>query len=152
MHDNSYYTQVAIIGAGVSGSALLFMLSRYTDIDSISIFEKYDSPATLNSNAKANSQTLHIGEIETNYSLEKAIKVKKTSSMVANYIKRFNYEDKIGFSIPKMVLAVGEEEIERLKERYSEFKPHFPKLELWDEDRLREIEPKLLEKIVDTII
>ncbi len=152
MQDNSYYTQVAIIGAGVSGTALLLMLSRYTDIESISIFEKYDSPASLNSNAKSNSQTLHIGEIETNYSLEKAIKVKKTSSMVANYIKKFNYEDKIGFSIPKMVLAVGEEEIERLKERYIEFKPHFPKIELWNEDKLREIEPKLLEERVEPIL
>ncbi|MFK5975920.1 MAG: FAD-dependent oxidoreductase [Sulfurovum sp.] len=152
MQDNSYYTQVAIIGGGISGSALLFMLSRYTDVESISIFEKYDSPASLNSSAKSNSQTLHIGEIETNYSLEKAIKVKKTSSMVANYIKKFNYEDKIGFSIPKMVLAVGEEEIERLKERYIEFKPHFPKIELWDEEKLREIEPKLLEERVEPVL
>ena len=152
MNNNSYYTQVAIIGAGVSGSALAFMLSRYTDIESISIFEKYDSPASLNSNPKANSQTLHLGDIESNYSLEKAIKVHKTSSMVKNYIKNFNYQEKIGFVLPKMLLAVGEDEIARLKQRYIEFKPHFPNIELWDEDSLRSIEPILLQDRTEPIM
>jgi len=84
MRESSYYSEVAIIGAGITGSALLFMLSRYSDIDSIAVFEKYAAPASLNSSAKANSQTLHIGDIETNYDLAKAAKVKSYSSMVEN--------------------------------------------------------------------
>jgi len=40
--EGSYYTQVAIIGGGISGTALLFMLSRYTNIESVTLFEKYD--------------------------------------------------------------------------------------------------------------
>ncbi len=56
--EGSYYTQVTIIGGGISGTALLFMLSRYTDIGSVTLFEKYDRPATLNSSAKANSQEM----------------------------------------------------------------------------------------------
>jgi len=152
MNDNSYYTQVAIIGAGVSGSALAFVLSRYTDIESISIFEKYDSIASLNSNPKANSQTLHTGDIETNYSLEKALRVKETSSMVANYIRDFGYVGEVGFNIPKMVLAVGEREIAELRDRYSRFKPHYKSLELWDEDVLKEIEPNLLLDRVEPLL
>ena len=143
MTEGSYYTQVAIIGGGISGTALLFMLSRYTQIESITLFEKYDKPATLNSSAKANSQTLHIGDIETNYDFAKAKKVSASSSMVANFITHFNYEGTIGFRKPKMVLAVGEKEIDELQTRYETFKPLFPYLELWDEEALEEIEPIL---------
>ena len=143
MIEGSYYTQVAIIGGGISGTALLFMLSRYTQIESVTLFEKYDKPATLNSSAKANSQTLHIGDIETNYDFEKAKKVSASSSMVANFITHFNYEGTIGFRKAKMVLAVGEEEIAELQTRYETFKTLFPYLELWDEEVLENIEPLL---------
>jgi len=136
---------VAIIGGGVAGTSLLFTLARYTDINNIILFEKYEEVSLLNSNPKANSQTLHIGDIETNYTYEKAQKVKKASSMVSNYIHRFKGTETIGFKRDKMVLAVGAKEIERLRERYQEFKTLYPYLELWDEEQLRNIEPKLLE-------
>ncbi|AKF25015.1 hypothetical protein YH65_06125 [Sulfurovum lithotrophicum] len=152
MKDNAYYTEVAVIGAGISGASLLFMLSRYSNVESIAVFEKYDTAATLNSSAKANSQTLHIGDIETNYDLAKATKVKASSSMVANFIHHFNYEDELGFRKTKMVLAVGEEEIVQLKERHETFKTLFPYLELWDEKKLKEIEPNLLEGRKEPIV
>jgi malate dehydrogenase (quinone) len=145
MQDNQYYTQVAIVGSGISGSALLFMLSRYTSIRSLALFEKYDKPAMLNSTAKANSQTLHLGDIESNYDLEKARKFKASSSMVANFISHFGYEEILGFRKTKMLIAVGEEEIARLKERYEAFKSLYPLLELWDKKDLEELEPILLE-------
>ena len=135
----------AIIGGGVAGTSLLFTLARYTNLNNIILFEKYDEVSQLNSNPKANSQTLHVGDIETNYTYEKAQKVKRASSMVSNYIHNFGGIDEIGFIRDKMVLAVGEEEIGRLQERYEEFKVLYPYLELWDEVKLREIEPKLLE-------
>jgi len=142
----------AIVGGGVAGCSLLFTLARYTDINNIILFEKYDEVSQLNSNPKANSQTLHVGDIETNYTLEKAKIVKNASSMVSNYIKNFNEVDKIGFVRDKMVLAVGEDEIAELKDRYEEFKELYPYLELWDEDKLREIEPKLLEERDEPIL
>ncbi len=141
--NRSYHAQVAIVGGGISGAALLFMLSRYTNVESVSLFEKYDEPATLNSSAKANSQTLHMGDIETNYNLKKAKKVSASSSMVANFIIHFNYENTIGFRKTKMVLAVGAEEIIRLKERHQTLKTFFPYLELWDAKELETIEPML---------
>jgi malate dehydrogenase (quinone) len=135
----------AIIGGGVAGTSLLFTLARYTDINNIILFEKYDEVSQLNSNPKANSQTLHVGDIESNYTYEKAGKVKKASSMVANYIQNFDEVDKVGFRKDKMLLAVGEDEVAQLKERYAEFKILYPYLELWDESFLAEFEPKLLE-------
>ena len=135
----------AIIGGGVAGTSLLFTLARYTDINNIILFEKYDEVSQLNSNPKANSQTLHVGDIESNYTYEKAGTVKKASSMVANYIQNFDEVDNVGFRKDKMLLAVGEEEVAQLKERYIEFKTLYPYLELWDEAFLAEFEPKLLE-------
>jgi len=142
----------AIIGGGVAGTSLLFTLSRYTEMKNIILFEKYDELAQLNSNPKANSQTLHVGDIETNYTFDKAIKVKKDSSLVANYIYNFNGLDDIGYIRDKMILAVGEKEIMQLKERYEEFLPLYPYLELWDEDFLVNYEPKLMEERKEPIM
>jgi len=135
----------AIVGGGVAGTSLLFTLARYTDLNNLILFEKYDEVAQLNSNPKANSQTLHVGDIESNYSYEKAQKVKRASSMVANYIQNFDEVDRCGFRKDKMLLAVGEQEIAELKVRFKEFKTLYPYLELWDETFLKAFEPKLLE-------
>jgi malate dehydrogenase (quinone) len=142
----------AIVGGGVAGTSLLFTLARYTDINNIILFEKYDEVSQLNSNPKANSQTLHVGDIETNYTYNKAKTVKRASSMVSNYIHNFNEVNRVGFIRDKMVLAVGEDEIVALKERYKEFKTLYPYLELWDEKKLGEIEPKLMEGRVEPIL
>jgi malate dehydrogenase (quinone) len=58
--------QVAIVGGGVCGTALMYMLAEYTDIDDIILLEKYDGLAKVNSNGRNNSQTLPCGDIETN--------------------------------------------------------------------------------------
>ncbi len=142
----------AIIGGGVAGTSLLFTLARYTDLKNIILFEKYDEVSQLNSNPKANSQTLHVGDIESNYTFEKAKKVKRASSMVSNYIQNFGEVNRCGFRGDKMLLAVGEEEIAKLKERYEEFKELYPYLELWDEEFLREFEPNLLKERKEPIL
>jgi malate dehydrogenase (quinone) len=134
----------AIVGGGVAGTSLLFTLARYTDLKNLILFEKYDEVSQLNSNPKANSQTLHVGDIESNYTYEKAKKVKRASCMVSNYIQNFDEVDKSGFVKDKMLLAVGEDEIEKLKLRYEEFKTLYPYLELWNEEFLAKFEPNLL--------
>jgi malate dehydrogenase (quinone) len=142
---NNHYYNVIIVGGGISGTALLYTLAKYTDIHSVALFEKYSDIAMVNSNAKSNSQTLHCGDIETNYTLEKAINTNKTATMVENYGKLYGYEDKYMFKIPKMALGVGEEEVEFIKKRYEEFKEDFPYMEYWDKAKIAEIEPALLD-------
>ncbi|MGB5966170.1 MAG: FAD-dependent oxidoreductase, partial [Sulfurimonadaceae bacterium] len=88
---NNHYFQVAIIGGGISGMALLYTLARYTDIKSIALFEKYGEVGSVNTNAKSNSQTLHCGDIETNYTYEKAKKVKRTANMLEKYALQYGY-------------------------------------------------------------
>jgi malate dehydrogenase (quinone) len=69
---------VVIIGSGVTGTAILYTLSRYTNVKSIALVDKYSKIASVNSHRDNNSQTLHFGDIETNYTLEKAKKSKES--------------------------------------------------------------------------
>ncbi|GKT12755.1 MAG: malate dehydrogenase (quinone) [Thiomicrorhabdus sp.] len=137
---NNRMFDVVIVGGGISGCALTHLLSRYTGVKSIAVLEKYGSLAPLNSNARANSQTLHCGDIETNYKLEKAKLVKRQANMLVNYAKTLENNDFL-FKFPKMILAVGDDECDRLEQRFHEFSEDFPYMELWDAERIAEVEP-----------
>lgn len=136
--------EVAIIGGGVCGSALLYALSEFTDIRSIALIEKYDSVAKVNSHARNNSQTLHCGDIETNYTLEKATKVKAAAEMVVNFAKKLSNRDEVIFKYPKMVLGVGEKECESLRQRFVSFKQVFTSMQLLEKEEIAEIEPNVV--------
>lgn len=136
--------EVIIVGAGVSGTALAYELARYTDIKSIGIIEKYGDIATLNSSGTSNSQTIHVGDIETNYTLEKASITKRTAKMVERYCLQHHYQNEIIFSHQKMALGVGEKEVEFLLHRYEEFYELFPYLEVWNKEKLKELEPRVV--------
>ncbi|MBT4538901.1 FAD-dependent oxidoreductase, partial [Candidatus Woesearchaeota archaeon] len=110
---------VAIIGSGVTGSALLYVLSKYSSVKSIALIEKYSELASVQSAKNNNSQTLHFGDIETNYTVDKARSVKEAAEMVKVYVE--NHEG-LHKKFQKMVLAVGENEIKRLEQRYEDFK------------------------------
>ncbi|CAA6805863.1 MAG: Malate:quinone oxidoreductase (EC [uncultured Sulfurovum sp.] len=141
--NNDVY-EVMIVGGGISGSALFYELSHYTDLSKIGLLEKYEEVATLNSNARANSQTIHCGDIETNYTLEKAKKVKRTAKMVEKYCLQYGYEDEIMFKHQKMAIGIGYSECRFIINRYKEFKSLYPYLEFYDKATLEEIEPKLI--------
>ncbi|HHO65598.1 MAG TPA: FAD-dependent oxidoreductase, partial [Epsilonproteobacteria bacterium] len=142
MQNNHY--EVLIVGAGISGAALAYELARYTDVRNIAILEKYEKVAPLNTQGKANSQTIHFGDIETNYTVSKASITKKTAKMVEKYCLQHKLENEVIFSHQKMALGVGDREVEFLLERYEEFKELFPNLQVWDKEHLKEIEPKLV--------
>jgi malate dehydrogenase (quinone) len=139
MSTNRY--DLLIIGAGVSGSALLYLAARYTNIGHIGLIEKYAAPARVNSLSSNNSQTLHCGDIETNYTLEKALKVKRAASMLRNYAVAQPDSHHIIFKYSKMVLGVGAKECEKLRKRFEMFSPHYPNLQLLDKKAIAKIEP-----------
>jgi malate dehydrogenase (quinone) len=139
MNKNPY--DLLIIGAGVTGSALMYLASRYTDIKHIGLLEKYAAPARVNSLSSNNSQTLHCGDIETNYTLEKALKVQRAASMLRNYALAQPDSHHIIYQYPKMVLGVGPEECAQLRERFEVFSPHYPALQLLDKKAIAKIEP-----------
>ncbi|WP_254927021.1 FAD-dependent oxidoreductase [Cyanobium sp. T1B-Tous] len=136
---------VLIVGGGVCGTALLFELARYTDVGRILLVERYDALARVNSKATNNSQTIHCGDIETNYTLEKAVRVKRTAEMIVHYADLLDpaTRDRCVFRTPKMVLGVGEKECAFLRERFARFSPHFPAMELLDQEQIAEWEPQV---------
>lgn len=138
---------VLIIGGGISGTALLYTLSKYTDIKNVGIIEKYSDFGLVNTASTMNSQTLHFGDIETNYTIEKAKKVKRSADMVKEYLeteKAGDRADKIFIKVPKMVLAVGKEQVDVLRERFKPFGELFPKLRMIGKDEIGKLEPRIL--------
>jgi malate dehydrogenase (quinone) len=136
--------EVAIIGGGISGCALAFILSKYTNIQSIAVVEKYERVASLSSSASNNSQTVHRGEIETNYTLEKAGKVKAKADMIVRYCLDRGLQNDAIFQMQKMAIGVGDEEVAFIRKRTEEFAGLYPEMEIFEKDELREIEPGLV--------
>ncbi len=130
-----------IVGGGVSGTALLYLAAKYTDIGHIGLIEKYAAPARVNTLHSNNSQTLHCGDIETNYTLEKALKVQRAARMVERYATAQPDIDHLIFKYPKMVLGVGPVECARLRERFETLSPHYPNLKLMEPRDIARIEP-----------
>jgi len=134
--------EVIVVGGGISGAALFFELAKYSDINNICLLEKYEELATLNSKGTSNSQTIHVGNIESNYTFEKAKITKRTAKMIERFNLMYNLQDKIMFKQQKMLLGVGEKEVEFVKNRFHQFSQElFPNLQLWDKEALRQREP-----------
>jgi malate dehydrogenase (quinone) len=141
---NEKHYEVVIVGGGISGAALFFELAKYSSAKNICLLEKYEGLATLNSKGTSNSQTIHVGDIETNYTFEKAKITKRTAKMIEKFCLEYGLQETVMHKHQKMALGVGAEEVEFITNRYNEFKEIFPYLELWDKEQLRELEPKLV--------
>lgn len=138
---------IIIVGGGITGSALLYTLSNYTNISSILLIEKRKGLALLNSNPKSNSQTLHFGDVETNYTYKKAKTTKEEAMRIIRYCNTLPTGEKNAIikRCQKMVLGVGETEIEELEKTYeSGIGKLFPGLKKVHEDTLTKIEPNVV--------
>ncbi len=143
MQNNTY--DVLIIGVGASGSALAYTLCRYTNIKRIVVVEKYDKPGQVNTKASNNSQTLHVGDIETNYTIDKVRTVKPASMMTVAYANMLPSAErnKILKVLPKMVLGIGTE-VPLLEQRFNELRPLFPELQKLYGPDIAKIEPNIM--------
>jgi malate dehydrogenase (quinone) len=140
MHD------VVIVGGGASGTALLYVLAKYTSIKRIALIEKYPDIGSVNSHATQNSQTLHVGDIETNYSLEKVRHVKPAALFVKKYVESLPAGEGKGImrTVQKMVLGVDVSEVGLLSRRFDELKTLFPTLEKLDAEGIAKVEPEVM--------
>ena len=139
--------EVLIVGGGVVGTALLYTLSKYTDIKNIGLIEKYSDFGLVNSTSTKNSQTLHFGDIETNYSFEKAKSVKQYADMVMKYLendKSLHGGSDLFSKYSKMVLAVGKKQADELSKRFITFSQLFPNLRIIGKDEIGKIEPRVV--------
>ena len=148
MDNHSVKHDVLIVGGGVVGTALLYTLSKYSDIKDICLIEKYSDFGLVNSASYNNSQTLHFGDIETNYSIEKARNVKRMADMVMKYVEKEKDVpggNKLFSRFSKMVLAVGKEQVDGLRKRYPPFSELFPKLRMIEREEIGRLEPRIVE-------
>ncbi|MEB3317253.1 MAG: FAD-dependent oxidoreductase [Cyanobacteriota bacterium] len=138
-------TDVLIVGGGVCGTALLFVLARYTTLRHLTLVERHAQLAQVNSRASSNSQTIHCGDIETNYTLEKALNVQRIAGMISRYASLLSPQERerCVFQTQKMVVAVGEAEATKLRERYQRFSPHFPSMQWLDKPAIADWEPRV---------
>lgn len=150
--EETHTHDVIIIGGGVSGTALLYLLAQYTDINDIVLFEKYGTIASVNSHGRNNSQTLHCGDIETNYTLDKARQVQTTANMVSRYVEQLKNKDNIQYKYSKMVIGVGDKEVAQLRERFQQFGPYYSKMQLLEREEIEKIEPAVIEGRKESIV
>lgn len=132
---------LAIIGGGIAGTALAYLCGRYLPGARVVLLEKYPQLAGVNSHGRNNSQTLHCGDIETNYSLAKARAVRRAADLVVRYCSTRAEGDGILHRYPKMVIGAGARECDYLERRYTEFAPHFPYLQRFDHKAVARLEP-----------
>ena len=137
---------VIIVGAGITGASLLFTLCKYSNINNVLVLEKYNDVAPLNSNSRNNAQTLHFGDIETNYSPEKARETNRAARMALNYFAALDgkSQDSLYRRLQKMVIGTDEEEIKHLKNTYGAIKKIFPELRRIERDEIAGYEPNVI--------
>lgn len=150
--DKTHTHDVIIIGGGISGTALLYLLAEYTDINNVMLVEKYFEIANVNSHGRNNSQTLHCGDIETNYTLDKALQVKTSANMVVRYAVELNNKSEILYKYSKMVIGVGDKEVAQLRERFNQFSPHYSGMKLLEKEDIEKVEPSVIDGRKEEIV
>ena len=131
---------VIVVGAGVSGAAQFYALAHYADVAKVLLVEKERTAGLVNSAPTNNSQTLHEGDIETNYTFEKARSIKAKASFTRAYLERKG-DSSLFMKGPKMVLGVGTKESAELRERFASFRRLYPDLRLIEHDEVCTLEP-----------
>ncbi len=134
---------VIVVGGGVTGTAVLYVLSNFTNARRLALVERYSRVAEVNSNPRNNSQTLHFGDTESNYTLDHALPVQDAAQLIMNYVLAHPTSDLYQVT-NKMLLAVGAEEVAAMRARYEEFKPHYPNLELLEAADIAKVEPAVM--------
>ncbi len=135
---------MAIIGGGVVGSALLYILSNYTSVKKIALIEKRGAVASMNSNSMSNSQTLHFGDVETNYTEKKAIETKNAAKLMLRYIKKHKDAQNAVKRCQKLLLAIGQDEIDYADVWFSSAKHIYKGLKQISSGEIDRLEPNIL--------
>ncbi len=139
---NEIQCDMIIIGDGVGGTSLAYLVAGFTSMNRILILDKRNGIAEGNSHYSQNSQTLHTGDIETNYNLEKSTEVSFATAITEKYLRVFAPG---AFRVDgKMVIAVGKKEVAELRLRFEKIKHLYPKLRLIEREEIRELEPKVM--------
>ncbi|MDE1825231.1 MAG: FAD-dependent oxidoreductase [Candidatus Micrarchaeota archaeon] len=139
--------EVVIVGGGIIGTSILYTLSNFSSVKSMLLLEKRGFVGEGTSKSSSNSQTLHVGDIETNYTMEKVIATKAASELILKYVKTLGKAEAKSMISPvsKMVLGVGESEIEAIEKRCDrKFLEVFPHIHLLRKSQIGVVEPFII--------
>jgi len=134
--------EVAIVGAGDTGTAAAKVLSRDSNAKDIIIIEKYSRVATVNSHPLNNAQTSHEGDTETNYPVWHALEVRESAVYLRNFVDSIN-DPTLSQKRLRMVIGVNKKEVATLEDRYEKIKKHYLHLKLMYSDDIAKIEPNV---------
>eukprot|EP01054_Gregarina_sp_Poly1_P004957 Gregarina_sp_Poly_1__4956@NODE_2626_length_1900_cov_100_691217_g54_i3_p1_GENE_NODE_2626_length_1900_cov_100_691217_g54_i3NODE_2626_length_1900_cov_100_691217_g54_i3_p1_ORF_typecomplete_len437_score58_25Mqo/PF06039_15/2_2e108DAO/PF01266_24/2_6e18Pyr_redox_3/PF13738_6/0_073Pyr_redox_3/PF13738_6/0_026GMC_oxred_N/PF00732_19/0_00016Lycopene_cycl/PF05834_12/0_0013Lycopene_cycl/PF05834_12/5_7e02FAD_binding_3/PF01494_19/0_0008FAD_binding_3/PF01494_19/2_2e03NAD_binding_8/PF13450_6/0_0032Thi4/PF01946_17/0 len=139
---------VIIIGGGVTGAALLYELAEFTDLKRVLLLERREGFARVASGPNNNSQTIHCGDIETNYTPQKAASVQRLANMLRNFATKLpeHEREKTIAKMQKMAIGVGDKECAYMEKRFEEFSPYFKKLQLLNKEQIAKFEPAVIYK------
>ncbi len=138
---------LVIVWWGVTGTALLYTMAKYSSISRMAIIEKDKEVGLGNSANWMNSQTLHDGSIETNYSFAKAKIVKGCVQTVKNYVTKTQEKyptTRLYHLQNKMVIAVWDQEVAALTERFEQIKSLYSDISFLHGDQIATIEPNVM--------
>src|SRR3989338_463125 len=142
--------KVVIVGAGATGTAVAYTWSKYvravsdgTQRKKVAVLEKNSGVAEVNSHPLNNAQTSHDGGTETNYGLAHALEVKVGAVALRRYVEA-RKDRSIFKKTHRMVLAVGADEVKRVKNKFEELSPHYDDLRLIGPEELAKIEPMVM--------
>jgi malate dehydrogenase (quinone) len=154
MHPRILTTDILTIGGGVSGTGFQNVnqfLRRRDGTGSVSsiLVERLPEVGALNSHHTQNSQTLHEGDIESNYTPDKSQEVHDAAAYTRTYLKKQEAQGNILYrTVGKMLLGVGQQEVDIVSKRYHDLtitKKLFPDNKLLTRDAIAHIEPALVD-------
>eukprot|EP01069_Polyplicarium_translucidae_P009389 Polyplicarium_translucidae@DN3314_c0_g1_i2.p1 len=119
------------------------LAAAFLDVRRVTLAERRRAPGLVASCPRSNSQTIHAGDIETNYASEKAASVKKKADVLRNFCTTLplGLSNRCVARMPKMVMGVGDEECNIVARRYKELKEMYPRMQLLGKAQIRESEP-----------
>ncbi|CUV07584.1 unnamed protein product [Cryptosporidium hominis] len=134
---------VLVIGGGVMGSALVYLLSKHTNIKNIALLSE-NKEAENNLIYHLNG-TINSGETDSNMDLQHSLRLLKYSNMLRKVVQ--GLPGGVGKECiekrTKILLGLGEEENSRIEARFNEFRHFFPKISLIDGKDISKLEPKV---------
>lgn len=134
-----------VVGGGVNGMALLYVLARFTELRRLCLVEMHDRAGSGTSDVERNSQTIHYGDIETHLEPGRSSAARYAASMLMRYVDGLLPQERgrIVHRMPRMLLGIGSEECRVVRDRYRRLAPEYPDVKLMGRQAIAEIEPNV---------
>lgn len=134
---------VLVMGGGVVGSALVYLLARHTNIKRLAFLS--DKEEVESGFIHHLDGIIHSGETDSEMDLHNSLRLHTRSNMLRSLVK--SLPGGVGRDCmerrSRMLLGLGEEESGRVESRFEEFRHFFPKVRLVGGVEISRLEPRV---------